>query len=632
MRLQSVNFWASRLSLLLCLAGGSVGAQEPLVSSWSGPAVIINETTGVAFPFSLISPNHVITDISVTVDISGGYNGDLYAYLSHGAGFAVLLNRVGRNTSDPFGYSTPGLAATLVGRAAADVHRYESLTPTYNASGQLTGTWGADGRNVDPSVALDTTPRTATLDEFRGLDPNGDWTLYFFDDSAGGISTLRSWSVTVNTSSTTWYGGGAHVVALNDAVGSAGNSPGWSLYNIPGSLTINATPSSKFTILLATLDGISAGPAAHFNSAHHYGWRIVTPTSGITGFNPGAFTVNTTEVANSFNGTFVVAAYDDSLYLDYEPPCQSTTLGHQVIAGQMHMYFTNSSGLKNMQGVVATNCTILGAAYNIADEVLASGLTVVTNARTDLPPGTTRLDLVATKVASGDAWVNVMVKNFCDVAKQFDPVITRLEVTSGNLVQARFTGLQAAEHYLQVINGTPGLKWLEVNLNGHVFRLEPLADGQSVAGDLAAAMNEGDANVVVLTGCGSLGSSAEILITDLPGDNLVQLQESAKLELARSVGQVAISWPDTSTVWQLQFSDALHTGWQDVAVSPTAVDGRLTVALGTSQTAQFFRLCRSAAAVEFMPGKVAAARADAAGNSSCKPLKIRNQTYDGILW
>src|SRR2546423_205875 len=35
-----------------------------------------------------------ISDVKVTLNLSGGYNGDLYAYLSHGStGFAVLLNR-----------------------------------------------------------------------------------------------------------------------------------------------------------------------------------------------------------------------------------------------------------------------------------------------------------------------------------------------------------------------------------------------------------------------------------------------------------------------------------------------------------------------------------------------------------
>jgi hypothetical protein len=353
---------------------------------------------------------------------------------------------------------------------------------------------------------LDTTPRTATLDKFRGQDPNGAWTIYFFDASGGAVSTLKGWSVTVSTSSATWYGGGSHEVVIDDATGTAGNYPGWNLLDIPGSLIVKTTPSSKFTIKLATLDGHTAGPAANFNPAYHYGWRIVTTTEGITGFNAYAFTVDTTAVGNTFTGSFNVAAYGNSLYLYYLPARQLTTLGNEVIAGQMRMYFTNVSGLKSVQGIITTNCTIAGTAYNIADQAIVTGLTVVTNLVTDLPPGTTRLDLAATKEDTGkDGWVNTMVKDYFGTSKSFDPVITRLEVTSGNWVQKRFTGLLAAEHYLQVVNATPGLRWLEVTMNGCKFRLDPLSDGQVVASDLAVAMVKGDHNTVVLSGGGEVG-------------------------------------------------------------------------------------------------------------------------------
>ena len=45
-----------------------------------------------------------ITDINVSLNISGGYNGDLYGYLVHSSGFAVLINRIGRDGSNPFAF------------------------------------------------------------------------------------------------------------------------------------------------------------------------------------------------------------------------------------------------------------------------------------------------------------------------------------------------------------------------------------------------------------------------------------------------------------------------------------------------------------------------------------------------
>ena len=37
-----------------------------------------------------------IQNVTVNLNFTGGWNGDLYAYLSHGNGFSVLLNRPGR--------------------------------------------------------------------------------------------------------------------------------------------------------------------------------------------------------------------------------------------------------------------------------------------------------------------------------------------------------------------------------------------------------------------------------------------------------------------------------------------------------------------------------------------------------
>jgi len=187
-----------RFLLLLWLTGQSITAQAGLYASWSGTqAIPDNHGSGLAYSFNLSDPVTAIGNVVVTLNISGGYNGDLYAYLSHGDGFAVLLNRVGRTGTSDYGYSTPGFVATLTGSATADIHNYQTLSPTYNGNGQLTGTWGADGRDVDPGLAYNSTDRTATLAGLNGLDPNGARTIYFRDASPSGISTLNGWSVDV---------------------------------------------------------------------------------------------------------------------------------------------------------------------------------------------------------------------------------------------------------------------------------------------------------------------------------------------------------------------------------------------------------------------------------------------------
>jgi len=91
-----------------------------------------------------------ISAVSVNLNLLGGYNGDLYAYLSYGGVLVPLLNRVGVTAGDAFGYGHTGFDVTLSSAGANDVHFYGNHSPGFNGNGQLTGTWQPDGRNIDP--------------------------------------------------------------------------------------------------------------------------------------------------------------------------------------------------------------------------------------------------------------------------------------------------------------------------------------------------------------------------------------------------------------------------------------------------------------------------------------------------
>jgi hypothetical protein len=140
-----------------------------------------------------------LSDISVTLNISGGYNGDLYAGLSYGGVLVPLLNRVGVTSGDGFGYGNTGFSVTLSSAGANDVHSYGSYSPSFNGDGQLTGTWQPDGRAIDPQSSpssFDSASRVG-FDSFNGMNPNGTWTLFLADLSGGGQSTLVSWSLEI---------------------------------------------------------------------------------------------------------------------------------------------------------------------------------------------------------------------------------------------------------------------------------------------------------------------------------------------------------------------------------------------------------------------------------------------------
>ena len=165
-------------------------------------AVPDGSTVGVSSTQNFASAILFITEVRVTLTLAGtpgvgdAFNGDIYAYVTHGAGFAVLLNRTGRTASDDAGYADSGFAVTFADTPAGnDIHNYRLFAPI--TSGPLTGVWGSDGRNVNPASVLDTTPRTASLTNLNGLDANGAWTVFVADVSPTGTAKLASYRIQV---------------------------------------------------------------------------------------------------------------------------------------------------------------------------------------------------------------------------------------------------------------------------------------------------------------------------------------------------------------------------------------------------------------------------------------------------
>ncbi|MEI8043487.1 MAG: PEP-CTERM sorting domain-containing protein [Verrucomicrobiota bacterium] len=216
------TFHASRitsLALTLLLLALPRPSHAVVAYSWNGSQVIPdNNPSGVALPFTLTGQALSIANLTVTLDLMGGYNGDLYAYLTHGDEYAVLLNRVGMGSANTDGYSTPGMAVTLSSGAGSDLHWYQSQGPIYNGNGQLTGTWGADGRTANPITTpanlYDLAARSAQLNSFIGANPNGEWTLFMADLSGGGQATLTSFSVDFSPVPEPWETGAVSVAVV----------------------------------------------------------------------------------------------------------------------------------------------------------------------------------------------------------------------------------------------------------------------------------------------------------------------------------------------------------------------------------------------------------------------------------
>jgi hypothetical protein len=123
--------------------------------------------------------------------MSGGWNGDLYAYLAHDSGFTILLNRIGSTSDDPFGSGSSGFAVTF-GDDWDDIH-----TGSFSDGDPITGFFSPDARNVSPYSVTDNSSRTAFLSSFIGLSGSGLWELFVADLSGGDVATLDSWKLDI---------------------------------------------------------------------------------------------------------------------------------------------------------------------------------------------------------------------------------------------------------------------------------------------------------------------------------------------------------------------------------------------------------------------------------------------------
>ena len=171
-------------------------------NQWVNHEIADNSPAGYSSSLYLTSSIVSISNVAVTVTISNGWNGDLFARLVHSSGQAILLNRVGRTTQTLYGYGDEGFESVTFDDSATngDVHLYHLAAPAnWNRTrgSVLTGIWAPDGRTNDPAGVLDTDARTAPLSAFKGLSADGEWTLFVADYGPKDTSTLVSWGLEI---------------------------------------------------------------------------------------------------------------------------------------------------------------------------------------------------------------------------------------------------------------------------------------------------------------------------------------------------------------------------------------------------------------------------------------------------
>jgi hypothetical protein len=135
---------------------------------------------GISSSINISGSADSLTSLTVTLNISGGWNGDLYGYLSHNGTLVTLLNFVGTGTGGAFqsaaGYSTSGFNNITLADLGA----------------------GGNIHNIEvPESGVSYAPDGGSLSSFNGLNPDGTWTLFLADNSAPDQSTLQGWNLSI---------------------------------------------------------------------------------------------------------------------------------------------------------------------------------------------------------------------------------------------------------------------------------------------------------------------------------------------------------------------------------------------------------------------------------------------------
>jgi hypothetical protein len=172
------------LILMLLAAAVTVPAPAQLMTTnWSGSfvnggVVPDNDLSGLTITEALTGWSGPVSDLAVTLNLTGGWNGDIYAYLYHDGVMSVLLNQVGTPANSGLGYGDSGFNVTLTyDTAFPSIHNYQNDAPTITG-GILQGTWQPDG---------------AGLNVFT--DASGTWSLFLADVNQGGVMTLNNWGL-----------------------------------------------------------------------------------------------------------------------------------------------------------------------------------------------------------------------------------------------------------------------------------------------------------------------------------------------------------------------------------------------------------------------------------------------------
>jgi hypothetical protein len=148
-------------------------------------------------------------------------------------------------------------------------------------------------------------------------------------------------------------------------------------------------------------------------------------------------------------------------------------------------------------------------------------VTSATNATVAVPtfaPGAVDAPMVtATKLdQTRSASVTLLATDQSGTSTSCDPALLAVGRAPGDSPAQVLRHLAQGESHLTVIDGTPGIDRLRIDVNGHRFVMQDLQDGQSQTLDVSSAMRKGTRNTLLVVAHGPRDSSAVVIVSDSP--------------------------------------------------------------------------------------------------------------------
>jgi len=168
-------------------------------------------------------------------------------------------------------------------------------------------------------------------------------------------------------------------------------------------------------------------------------------------------------------------------------------------------------------GIVSGNTAAFFAVQDAESGIGSILPTIQNNVTTFIPaftPGASSVvGIYARKISNSNrSTIGLQATDLCGNVTVFDPELLTLTATRGESEPVTITGIPAEEHFVVVLNGSPGLNELSIIVNGREFESGHLRDGQSGTVDIGRAMKPGSRNTITFEFRGKAGASAGVVV------------------------------------------------------------------------------------------------------------------------